>query len=84
MQNPLVRILAGVVGLALLGLFIIFGLFAVAILVAVGLFWYAWLRWKIYRARKRGDFDTDPQPPTDPDVIEGEYEIIHERRHDAD
>lgn len=89
LQNPLVRILASVVALAVLATVVIFGALAMAILVVGGLLWYAWFRWRVYRARKQpGGRKPDPhgsdQHGSDPDVIEGEYVVIDEHPHTRD
>lgn len=73
-RHPLARLLMAVLGLAVLGVFMVFGLFAMAVFIAVGgiLFLVRWWGQRhAARAAPAGGHG---------DVIEGEFVIVHEHR----
>ncbi|MCG6117426.1 MAG: hypothetical protein MEQ07_04415 [Aquimonas sp.] len=73
-RNPILRVLLGVLGIALLGLFALAG----ATLAVVGL---AALGLRGLWLRLRGSAQPrQPQRPFDPDVIEGDYRVVERPR----
>lgn len=81
-QPLLVRIAAGIVGVAFLAALVVFGLFALAILAVLAIGWLIWFRWRLYKLRKQagasgGGSDTATHRP---DVIDGEFEVVDEHR----
>lgn len=78
----LVRIAASIGALIVLGVLVVFGMFALAILAVLGLAWLVWFRWKLHKVRRAANDGAaaDSNRNTDPDVIEGEYVVVHENR----
>jgi membrane protein implicated in regulation of membrane protease activity len=78
-RHPLMRIAMAALGLAVLGALMVFGLIALAVLVIVG----AVLM--LVRAWRRHVSAPEPDAPNSqkhsPDVLEGEYVVVHEHRH---
>jgi len=78
-RNPLVRLLLGVAGVALLGFFTVFGLVvAAAVMAALGLR----ALWRQLAQPSRRPVEPQagarvPHAPPPPGVIEGEYRVIH-------
>jgi hypothetical protein len=73
-RNPILRVLLGVVGVALLGLFALAGAaLAVVGLAALGLRGL-WLRLRGGAAHAEG------RRPSDPDVIEGDFQVVERPR----
>jgi hypothetical protein len=71
-RHPLMRILLGAVGLALLGFFTVFGLLIAAVALA-GL--------ALHRLFRRISGQTPaPTRPIDPRVIEGEFTVVEKQR----
>ena len=68
-RNPLLKVLLGVLGVALLALLVVFGL-----VVGLGMLLFAAVR-RLLRDR------TAPAPVAAPDVIEGEYTLVR-KPHD--
>lgn len=64
-RNPLLRLGLGLLGVAVLGLLIVFGLF-----IGLGMLLFAAVR-RLMRPR-----DTAAATPADPSVIEGEYQVV--------
>lgn len=82
-QSPLARILTAVGALIVLGISILLGAFALAILLVGGVAWLIWFRWKLHRLRKHAAADAPPTPGAGNDqVIEGEYVVVH-KRHES-
>lgn len=77
-RHPLARLALALLGLALFGALLVFGLIALAVMVAVGAVLMLVRAW---RNRHAPDVSVPPHA-RETDVIEGEYVIIHER-HDA-
>jgi hypothetical protein len=67
-RNPLLKVLLGVVGIALLGVLVVFGL-----VIGLGMLLFAAAR-RLLRARAAA------APVSAPEVIEGEYTLVRERR----
>ena len=75
-RHPLVRLLALVVGVAVLLVVLAFGFFA-ALALAIGgaiVVLFNALRWAPQRAAP----SAAPPPPTPPGVIEGEFKVVRE------
>jgi hypothetical protein len=74
-RHPLVRLLSAVLGLAVLGALLVFGLLALAVFAVVGGVWLVTRQWSQARAaRTRGH---------DPQVLEGEFVVVRQGRHAA-
>lgn len=82
-QPLLTRIAVSIAALVCLGILVAIGTFALAILVVLAIAWLIWFRWRVHKLRKQAAGQADqPHASRDgPDVIEGEYVVIHER-HD--
>jgi fatty acid desaturase len=79
-RHPVMRVLMALLGLAVLGVFMVFGLMALAVFIAVGgvLFLLRW--WNTRHQRRNGARPGAAHRYADEQVIEGEYVIVHERR----
>nr|WP_066097522.1 hypothetical protein [Xanthomonas massiliensis] len=64
-RHPLVRLAAGLLGLAILAVMVFVGVFVGAAMILVGV---AWKLFSQYRRR--------PSAPVDPRVVDAEYEIV--------
>jgi hypothetical protein len=77
-RHPLMRALSVVVGLAVVGVLMVFGLVVLSVLLVGGGLLLAWRQWKLSR---------HPQPVTraahSPDVLEGEFVVIERGQHAA-
>ncbi|KGI77126.1 hypothetical protein [Oleiagrimonas soli] len=78
-RHPLARAALALLGLAVFGALLVFGLIALAVLVAVGGILMLVRAWRGRHASNTGARGAAPN--ADPDVLEGEYVVIHERRH---
>ena len=76
-RHPLARLALTLLGLAVFGVLLVFGFFAFLALAAIGAVLMLVGAWRNRHRQQRPDA---PDQPHDPDVIEGEYVIIHERR----
>lgn len=74
-RNPLVRALSLVVGLAVVGVLMVFGVFVLAVLVVGGGAWLAWRQWTLRRQPR-------PAAAMRGDVLEGEF-VVLDRHHAA-
>jgi uncharacterized protein (DUF58 family) len=75
-RHPLARALSLVVGIALLGLMLIFGLVVAGVLLVGGGLWLALRQWKSARTITR----TAPAAATRAPVLEGDFVVVHEGR----
>ena len=82
-RHPLARILMAALGLAVLGVFMVFGLIALAVLVSVGAIMLLVRQWKIARAQRHRPRGAKPgsRQADAGQVLEGEYVVIRESRH---
>lgn len=80
-RNPFVRALSLVLGIALIGVLLLFGLAVAGVLLVVGGVWLAWRQWQLRRSpgKPPGEQSPHPQAAT-PAVLEGEFVVI---RHDT-
>ena len=67
-RNPLLKVLLGVLGVALLAVLVVFGL-----VIGLGMLLFAAVR-RVIRQR------SVPAPVASPDVIEGEYAVVRQQR----
>jgi hypothetical protein len=71
-RHPLIQALSLVLGLVVIGVLMVFGLVVGGVLMIGGALWLAWRQWK------RGGV---AQPAKrQPEVLEGEYVVIHNSR----
>ena len=77
-RNPLVRALSLVLGLAAVALLLVFGVVVLGVLFVGGLIFLAVRQWKGAQARVAGA--PRPTPAQDPNVLEGEFVVIHQRQ----
>lgn len=80
-RHPLARLALALLGLAVFGALLVFGLIALAVLVAVGGVLMLVRAWRGRHASGRGNTPEDGSRPADPEVLEGEYVVIRESRH---
>jgi fatty acid desaturase len=78
-RHPLARLALALLGLAVFGALLVFGLIALAVLVAVGGVLMLVRAWRGRHAD--GNAPEDGSRPADPEVLEGEYVVIRESRH---
>lgn len=71
-RHPLVRALSLLLGVAMLGVLLVFGLALAGVLLLGGGLWLAWRQWK--RARLPLARPNKPAP----DVLEGEFVVIRQ------
>jgi hypothetical protein len=71
-RHPLVRLLSAVLGLAVLGALLVFGLLALAVFAVVGGIWLLVHQWRHARMAPA---------PRNPDVLEGEFVVVRQGRH---
>ena len=76
-RHPLVRALSLLVGLAVVGVLLVFGLVVAGVLLVGGAVVFALRQW----SRKRGA--VSPARAHKPEVIEGEFVVLHQTRHAA-
>jgi hypothetical protein len=77
-RHPLVRLLSAVIGLAVLGALLVFGLLTLAVFAVGGGIWLLVHQWR------RAHATHAPRGPTvarDPDVLEGEFVVVRQGRH---
>lgn len=77
-RNPLVRALSLVLGLAAVAMLLVFGVVVLGVLFVGGLLFLAVRQWKIARGPVEGS--ARPTPARDPNVLEGEFVVIHQRQ----
>lgn len=75
-QHPLLRIASMLIGLALLGLLLFFGLVAAGILLVGGGVLLAWRQWQRLRAKPAATRAGASSPP----VLEGEFVVLSSER----
>lgn len=73
-RHPLVRLMMGLLGVAVLALLVVFGLFVGAAMLAVTAGWRIWSR------LSGPDAAPAMARPAEPGVIEGEYAIVRKPR----
>nr|WP_199042484.1 hypothetical protein [Dyella sp. ASV24] len=77
-RHPLVRALSLLVGLAVVGVLMVFGLVVAGVLLVGGAVVFALRQW----SRKRGAVSPVGGHRThQPEVIEGEFVVLHQSRH---
>jgi Flp pilus assembly protein TadB len=76
-RHPLVRALSLLLGLAVVGVLMVFGLVVAGVLLVGGALVFALRQW----SRKRGAMS--PGSAHKPEVIEGEFVVLHQTRHAA-
>lgn len=74
-RNPLVRVLSLVLGLAAVGVLLVFGVVVLGVLFVGGLAFFALRQWKLARAQVAGG---RPAAAKDPNVLEGEFVVIRQ------
>jgi len=74
-RHPLVRALSLLVGIALLGVLLVFGLALAGVLLLGGGLWLVWRQWQRPRAPQAAV--VHPQKPA-PEVLEGEFVVIRQ------
>jgi len=79
-RHPLARVLSLVLGLALLGLLLIFGLLAAGILLVGGSALLAWRYWTRGRHVAPTHATVDAPHDTQPKVLEGEFVVLRRER----
>lgn len=67
------------IGVAVLGALLVFGLLALAVFALVGGGLLLWRRWS--QARTPGAAPGRHVPPRDPEVLEGEFVVVRQDRH---
>jgi len=78
-QHPLLRAASMLLGLALLGLLLFFGLVAAGVLLVGGGVLLGWRQWKKLRARPGAARPGSSGPP----VLEGEFVVLSSERRSA-
>ena len=73
-RNPLVQALSLVLGMLVIGVLMVFGLVVAGVLMVGGGLWLLWRQWK------RGGMTRQSQQAREPEVLEGEYVVIHHSR----
>jgi hypothetical protein len=75
-RHPLVQALSLVLGLLVIGVLMVFGLVVAGVLMVGGALWLAWRQWK------RGSLARPAahQAARQPEVLEGEYVVVHNSR----
>ena len=76
-RHPLVRALSLLVGLAVVGVLMVFGLVVAGVLLVGGALVFAVRQW----SRKRGTMSPAGHRQHKPEVIEGEFVVLHQSRH---
>ena len=75
-RHPLVRALSLIVGLALVGVLMVFGLVVAGVLLIGGSLVFALRHWSRSRATA-----SVAGRPHQPEIIEGEFVVLDQRRH---
>jgi len=75
-RHPLIRALSLLMGLAVVGVLLVFGLVVASVLLVGGALVFALRQW----SRKRGAVSPAVHKP---EVIEGEFVVLHQTRHAA-
>ncbi|MFC3652101.1 hypothetical protein ACFONN_11150 [Dyella humi] len=75
-RHPLAQALSVVLGLIVIGVLMVFGLVVAGVLTVGGALWLVWRQWKRGRAAMPGAARQARQP----EVLEGEYVVIHHSR----
>ena len=75
-RHPLMRFLSLLLGLAVIGVLLVFGLVVAGVLLVGGGLWLAWRQWKLARAPRA----TAAASPSATNVLEGEFVVIREGR----
>jgi threonine/homoserine/homoserine lactone efflux protein len=75
-RHPLLQALSVVLGLIVVGVLMVFGLVVAGVLTVGGALWLVWRQWKRGRAAMPGASRKARQP----EVLEGEYVVIHNSR----
>lgn len=75
--NPLVRAVSLLLGVALIGLLLLFGLAVAGVLLVGGGLWLVWRQWQLRRAMAHAPA-AHASPP--PEVLEGEFVVIRQDR----
>ncbi|HUB91102.1 MAG TPA: hypothetical protein VMA74_15365 [Dyella sp.] len=75
-RHPLAQALSLVLGLFVIGVLMVFGLVVAGVLTVGGTLWLVWRQWK----RRRVGAPKAPQDARQPEVLEGEYVVIHNSR----
>lgn len=78
-RHPLVRALSLLVGLAVVGVLMVFGLVVAGVLLVGGAVVFALRQW----SRKRGAVSPVGARAHQPEVIEGEFVVLQQTRHAA-
>jgi amino acid transporter len=78
-RNPLVRVLSLIVGLAIVGFLMVFGLVVLSVLVIGGGALLAWRQWS--RSRSPSVAAPAARATHDPNVLEGEFVVLNQGRH---
>lgn len=78
-RHPLVRALSLLVGLAVVGVLMVFGLVVAGVLLVGGALVFGLRQW----SRKRGAVSPAAQRAHQPEVIEGEFVVLQRTRHAA-
>ena len=78
-RHPLVRALSLLVGLAVVGVLMVFGLMVAGVLLVGGALVFALRQW----SRKRATMSPAGARVHQPEVIEGEFVVLHQTRHAA-
>jgi len=78
-RHPLVRALSLLVGLAVVGILMVFGLVVAGVLLVGGTLVFALRQW----SRKRGAVSPASPRAHQPQVIEGEYVVLRQTHHVA-
>ena len=76
-RNPLVRAVSLLLGVALIGLLLLFGLAVAGVLLVGGGLWLVWRRWQLRSAMAHAP--AAPASPA-PGVLEGEFVVIRQDR----
>ena len=81
-RNPLVRVLSLLVGLALLGLLLVFGLAVAGVLLFGGAVLLIWRQWKYRRMASSTTTASHaaPHAASSGQVLEGEFVVIQSER----
>jgi Flp pilus assembly protein TadB len=78
-RHPLVRALSLLVGLAVVGVLMVFGLVVASVLLVGGALVFALRHW----SRKQSAASAAGRRQHKPEVIEGEFVVLHQTRHAA-
>ncbi len=76
-RHPLVRVLSLLIGAAVLGVLLVFGLMISAVLLVGGGLWLVWRQWRRGRVAAPGTATASAHQPA---VLEGEFVVIRQGR----